>query len=185
MFKLLIAGGAVLTAISYGLSTFSDEETLTRRSESNAGRAAGIEVGIIAVARSPIIGYGSWTENRELAELFLKKQREYGGDKQYRERAGAFFSPHSQVLQAWVEGGILGAAFFAFLLYQVVRSARWTVKFRPLDSLTPLLLNFLLFGAWALLMSPFGSSRLAIATLAAIVLMLRVEGTVAQPRAAP
>jgi O-antigen ligase len=180
MFKILLAGGLVLAAISYGLSLSEDKEAATRRVDSNAGRKAAIEVGLIGIAQSPIIGYGSWTENKELAEMFLKRMREYGGDKQYLAHAGVLFLPHSQVLQAWLEGGILGTAFFLFLIYQLIRSGRWMILLRPLDRLTPFMLNFLLSGAWGIFMSPFGSLRISLALLAVIVFILKVESAVAK-----
>src|SRR5262249_37110112 len=83
-----------------------------RRGESNAGREAAIEAGVYAVAHSPVIGYGSWTENRELAEYYLKRYLELRGIRDPNARVDSQFSPHSQVLHAWVEGGVFGAMFF-------------------------------------------------------------------------
>jgi hypothetical protein len=88
----------------------------------------------------------------------------------------SYFAPHSQILHAWMEGGILGAALFFSLAYYLLKTSYWLVKTRPVDYLTPLLLYSLIIVIFNLFMSPFSAShRLGIATGAALIVMLNIE----------
>lgn len=182
--RLLIAvGAAAVLAIGTLLLTESGHSS-QRRAESNAGRAAAIEVGLIAIAQSPVLGYGSWTEDRELAALYLKRFLEMRGIRDPNTDPGKHFTPHSQILQAWVEGGLLGAVFFIVLGYQLLRATRWIILARPVDALTTLLLYFYISCAWNLFMSPFSAPhRIQIALGAAIVVLAAIERR--QSRMAP
>ncbi len=174
--RLLLAGGVagvlVLTTLAMTESGYSNQ----RRADSNAGRAAALEVGLIAISRSPVIGYGSWTEDRELAELYLQHYLEKRGIRDPDADAGRHFAPHSQILQSWVEGGVLGAALFLVLGYRLVRSAKWVVLARPVDMLTPLILYLLFSCSWNLFMSPFSAPhRIQIALGAAVLVLMDSE----------
>jgi hypothetical protein len=174
--KLLIAGG-VAAAIILVTMSLTAEESAGRRKESNSGREAAIEVGIEAISRSPVIGYGSWTENKELAAMYHKRQDQLsGGSGRVASDGSNNFAPHSQILHAWMEGGILGAALFFSLAYYLLKTSYWLIKTRPADYLTPLLLFSLINALWNLFMSPFSSPhRLGIATGIALIVMLSVE----------
>ena len=163
-----LAGALALTALALTESDYSSQ----RRAESDAGRSAAIEVGLIAIGRSPLVGYGSWTESRELSELYLKSLLEKRGLRDPNAEAGRHFAPHSQILQSWVEGGVLGAFFFIVLGYQLYRTVRWSVLARPMDMLTPIVLFVLLLCAWNLFMSPFSAPHRVHIALGAAVLML-------------
>jgi O-antigen ligase len=63
--------------------------------------------------------------------------------------------PHSQLLQAWAEAGLLGLMFFLYFGRLLVQGLWLLVFRRPLDVMTPLYLYYLLVGAWNLLLSPF------------------------------
>lgn len=174
--KVLIAGGLAGAAILTVLS-MTGEQSAGRRAQSDAGRVAAIEVGIEGIKRSPVIGHGSWVENKELIRLYMQRQAELMGGKVSASDHGAtVFSPHSQILNAWLEGGILATAFMVVLLVQVLKLLPWTVLRRPVDLLTPALLFFLVMTLWNLFMSPFSAPhRVRIATGAAVVVLLRME----------
>ncbi len=176
MFKLLLFGGVAATATLITLSMTADGTTV-RRAQSNAGRQAAIEIGIEAVKRSPVIGHGSWVEDRELATLFLKRQAELLGSRDAVEVGNQIvFTPHSQILHAWVEGGILGTAFLALLLMHILRLSGWTLMKRPVDALTPLILYLMISVLWNLFMSPFSAPhRLGIAAGAALAVLLQMD----------
>ncbi len=174
--RLLIAGGLAGALVMTTLALTESGYSNNRRAESNAGRSAAIEVGLIAISRSPLLGYGSWTEDRELAELYLKHYLEKRGVRDPNADAGRHFSPHSQILQSWVEGGILGAVFFMVLGYQLLRSVKWAALARPVDTLTPLVVYLLFSCAWNLFMSPFSAPhRIQIALGAAVLVLMDSE----------
>jgi hypothetical protein len=116
-------------------------------------------------------------ENKELIRLFVQRQAELmGGGTSASDHGVTVFSPHSQILNAWLEGGVLATAFMVVLLVQVLKLLPWTVLRRPVDLLTPSLLFFLIMTLWNLFMSPFSAPhRVRIATGAAVVVLLRME----------
>ena len=72
--------------------------------------------------------------------------------------------PHSQILQAWVEGGALGIAFFGLYGWRLIGTIHWYVWKKLPDVLTPLSLFLVVSGFWSLLASPFlGIARIDIA----------------------
>lgn len=175
-FKLFLAAAAVLAMVLVTLSMTGGSGT-GRRNESDAGRRAAFETGIEAVKRSPLIGYGSWAENRELSAMYLNRVNELRGLKggAVADRNAAF-NPHSQILHAWFEGGIFGTALLVTMLWQLFRNGRWLVMKRPVDVLTPLLLYFTISMLWNLFMSPFSAPhRLGIAIGAAILVIMSIE----------
>ena len=174
--KLLIAGAVAAIVISVTMSLTVEQQSAIRRLESNSGREAAIEVGIKAILRSPVIGYGSWAENKELAAMYTKRTNQLNGGSVRGSVSESYFAPHSQILHAWMEGGILGAALFFSLAYYLLKTSYWLVKTRPVDYLTPLLLYSLIIVIFNLFMSPFSAShRLGIATGAALIVMLNIE----------
>jgi O-antigen ligase len=169
------AGLLVVGVTIFALGSTEDGRTAARRASSNAGRAAALDVGIAAVSDSPVIGYGSWTEDAKLAELFAQRYRQYLGIS-WDIPAGVLISPHSQILQAWVEGGIFGAAFFGVLLYMLLKSGPRLFLIRPLDMLAPTLAYVYLLGAWNVFMSPFSAPhRVGIALAAVVPVLLHLE----------
>lgn len=169
--------GLMLIAVTYGLlGATADKDSLGRRTQSNAGREAATEIGLIAIGRSPIFGYGSWSEDPELARLQRKLMEENLDDARVAERRGSRFGPHSQVLNAWVEGGILAAGFFLYMLYRVLATAPWILFTRPPDFLSPLLAFFLIMAVWDVLMSPFAAGhREKIGISAAILAVWEID----------
>lgn len=88
---------------------------------------------------------------------------------------GETMGPHSQIIQAWAEAGLLGLVFFVYF-GKLLAQALWILFFRrPLDIMTPLFLYHLLLGFWNLLFSPFANlHRFAIGlTLVISVQVLR------------
>ena len=175
---LAFLGGAWLllgaTADDYG----------ERRTLSNTARFAGLEVGIEAIVASPFIGYGSWTENPEFAEQLRRTIRERT-DFQSRRRSmyssHDLFRQHSQILQAWVEGGLLGAGFFFFYGYWLVRTLAQQVTRIRFDRYYAVYLYTTMAGLWHLLMSPFGGqARLDIAVAVAVIYLVTREAPTAE-----
>ena len=179
LFKLLLAGVVAAMAIWYILDATAEDYS-DRRSESNDGREAGILVGIQAIIQSPLVGYGSWTVNKELADMLREHLRELRGPgavDEFDERSfSEGFSPHSMILQVWVEGGIFGAIFFLFFAYMLIKASYWHIMHRPLDVYSPVFLYLLVQGLWHLLASHFGGdARIHIAVALSIAIVSMVE----------
>lgn len=166
--KPAIMAGVALVVVSAVLST-TDEDFSERRSVSNIGRTAGIVVSLRAIADSPLIGYGSWTQNEEYARLLRKEFSErLGAGNAINMSHGSTFRAHSQILQSWIEGGILGAAFFISFGFALVRALYRLVINASGGKYFAMLSYFMILGAWNLLASPFGGDqRILVAVVAA------------------
>lgn len=174
LFRLAAAGMVAATLL--GASLFiTDEDYGRRREQSQVGRDAGISVALWALAESPLIGFGSWPTDPRLVDLFSKG---LAGDE--GQAAGGVkvrvFTAHSQVLQAWVEGGFLGVIFWLIYGYWLLRCAAYCAVSRQADAYLPIFLPFLFYNFWHLLMSPFsGPTRVPIAVGLAIICICAAE----------
>lgn len=168
--------GAIVLIVALGSG---DEESAARRESSNAGRRLDLTVGLPAVFESPWIGRGSWAFSTELGARARAALATDVTDEVSRRHIGSIrvYFPHSQLIQAWYEGGILGLAFFFVYLIVAAQALVHVAGRRPVDSATPLLLYFLLMGLWSIFMSPWGGTeRFTIAAALASVFLVRVEG---------
>lgn len=161
----LVAGGLIIGAL-----TATQDDYAVRRQESNVGRGAALSVAAMAIAESPLIGYGSWPMDARLVNLYYNKVDEQMGKlERPRVRTNVFLA-HSQILQGWVEGGVLGVLFWFFYGYWLIRAGCYVAVRRPVDAFVPVFLFFLVYDLWHLMMSPFGgASRFMIAIGVAII----------------
>jgi hypothetical protein len=185
--KVGLLGAIAFGGSLYVLSLTQNEWTEARRGSSNITRVIGVEFGLTAIARSPIIGYGSWASGPELiaiADAEIREHEESTGQRLHGGYGRAFHS-HSQILQGWLEGGVLGAAVFLVLGFFLLRESLHAALQRPGDLLTPAILFLLIFQFWHLIASPLGSGvRLHFALAMAIVAMLYAERMARERRAA-
>lgn len=173
-----------ILAISVLLNATEDKDSLDRRKQSDAGRLASMEIGLIAIERSPFIGHGSWSEDPELARLMRKLMTEYARGTQVLVPASNYFGAHSQILGAWVEGGLLAAIFFVYLIYRISDIGRWIVLRRPSDALSAAIAFVLLLGLWDVMMSPFaGLHRERLGLAAAVVVVCEIHRRQSSPAA--
>ncbi|MBZ5591979.1 MAG: O-antigen ligase family protein [Acidobacteriia bacterium] len=171
---VLVSSGLGMLFYAYILT---DEAYGQRRQFSNAWRTAALITAADAIAESPWMGNGSQANNSDLQSRYDSIFAERTGIR-YRGQPtdSSTFSPHSQILQACFEAGILGAAFFFYLGWKLVRGFGWCVFRRNLDVFSVLFAFCLLRAIWHLLFSPFaGLARLDVALAAAIVCVLDTE----------
>jgi hypothetical protein len=165
---------ATAVSIAALLLITTEKEFGSRREQSNIGRAAGIMVAGWGVLESPLIGYGSWPSDPRLVSLYRSEVLEDGGAKD--NKVYNTFSAHSQVLQAWIEGGILAVFFWLFYGYWLFRAGFFVALQRPLDACTGSFMFILLYDFWEFFMSPFsGPTRLPIAMGVAIICICAAE----------
>ena len=170
---LLIIGGLAALAIKSTLEITSDKLE-TRRATSSVSRFTAIKIGTQAIIDSPLIGNGSWGNNTEkyaraLYEETKDEMRKLG---QHVEK-GSIFVSHSQIIQGWMEGGLLAASFFIFYGYWLIKSAQLVLLRMPANRYTALYGFNLLLGLWHLFMSPFnGDHRINIACYIAICISI-------------
>jgi len=173
---LRLAATGFVAASLVGISLLVTEGDFAhRREQSNVGREVGLSVAAWAISESPLIGYGSWPTDPALVNLY--RQELYEENRRYEKEARTnVFTAHSQVLQGWVEGGLLGAIFWFCYGYWLIRAGKYTALSRAPDAYMPIFLLFIIYNFWHLLMSPFsGPTRLPIALALAIICVCAAE----------
>ncbi|MCQ8119700.1 O-antigen ligase family protein [Methylomonas rosea] len=164
--------GAILFSIVVSVLEQTDQEFSARREASSLSRFAAIKIALIAIGDSPIIGYGSWGEGTKkyadmLYEQTVREQREV---RQSNIRRGKSFLAHSQILQSWMEGGILAVQLFMFYGFQLLVALKNLITIRRLDYVYLIYGFFMLISLWHLFMSPYsGNHRVNIAIAIAII----------------
>ena len=175
--------GAIAIAVLIAAVGATRDEYGARWASSNAGRTLDLVVGLPAIWASPLVGYGSWAFSRELGSEARSALAERLTTESGRRTADAVrtYFPHSQLIQSWYEGGILGISFFVVYLAVIAGTLSRVARVRPLDAASPLLLYVLTIGLWNVFMSPWGGNhRLAIALAIGAVFVVRAERRLAR-----
>ncbi len=170
---LLVAMVAVWAVQSLG-AKYGYTERFYR---SNMKRITFAKVTIEGIRQSPMIGYGSWAKNAELRKIRDRLIKKSGQDKVFREAHDKdLVIAHSQLLQGWLEGGILGVLFFVFFGYQLLRKSIYLIAERPYAMYMPMVILFCINASWHLVFSPFkGTQRIFIAIAAVAICYLGQE----------
>lgn len=110
-----------------------------------------------AIIDSPLIGHGSWAKDPKYKLNFLELA-DLGyeiNEQAILESESDLIPSHSHLFGAWVEAGILGALFWAWVFTLVIRTLYEIFKIEHV--LLPLLITILIIAAWSILFSPFGA----------------------------
>ena len=171
---------SLCTALAVALANFTlsvtDETYAERRKLSNGGRYIGMVVAWRAISESPLLGYGSWAAEGQFGHLLRNEARQLERELNTSVDVGRSLLPHSQLLQSWVEGGLLGISFFLFYGWGLLVSLYWFVIRRAQDWLSPAAAFLLLYGLWNWAASPFlGFTRIYIAMAMALIAIARWE----------
>ena len=162
---VLLIGIYVATQALYGM----------RRHFSNAMRWANAEAAVSSIEKSPIVGHGSWAVDPTMELAFRMAYYAMTGEKSdTRDPGDSANLPHSQILSAWYEGGLLGLAFFLYFGCLLIRYTIYCAATRPYNYLSTLYLFTTIHALWHLIMSPFGGGqRLAIAFAVSVLCRFR------------
>lgn len=171
---VLVTVLAVLVGIGYYASQGSFAQ---RRQASNTIRLSSAMVGFSAILESPLIGYGSWGRDTRFAKLYADIQFRMNKSQEsplydFDLIRLATIPAHSQFLDAWIEGGLLGITFMVCYLMILLRGLRALIAIQDPSPTITLLGFFMIWGLWALFMSPFkGLTRMdtTMACLSAII----------------
>jgi O-antigen ligase len=144
---------------------------------------------LLAIVDSPILGYGSWGQGTEkYAQMYYNSVIDdlTAADPEMQMNRGGNFTAHSQVIQAWMEGGLLAGAFFLTYIWLLVRALLRCVRVRPVDFLMPAMVFVIASNLWDSIMSPFlGLSRISLAMAIAAIIVVDTERRVATDLAGP
>lgn len=115
-----------------------------------------------AVLDSPILGHGSWARDYRYIEVLHDVMRSYGLEQQQdvdsmEEDTQGIIPTHSHLMEAWVYAGIAGAVFWFYLLWYALKLISQLPLKQP--PFAPLFMFLCIDNVWAILFSPFGSTR--------------------------
>jgi hypothetical protein len=131
------------------------------------GRSEAV-VAILAIMRSPIVGYGSWAKDNQGFYLEACELLDMKPNMRAFRQGLSLLVAHSHILQAWAENGIAGGIFWAYVLWiiglHLYRPMQLEDTLRLWGSTTAVTL------VWAILFSPI-SER--VAESLAIAVMVR------------
>lgn len=155
-----LANHAIQFAAERGLFEYDLAQKFETQSQGKLGVLFGGRpetlVAIQAIRDNPIIGHGSFAVDPKYLELEQDIQYEYGyTDTDTPEDVYPSIPTHSHLTMAWVESGILGGAFWIYILVLTIRAILRISLLRP--TLAPLYCYLLVNFVWDVLYSPFGS----------------------------
>ncbi len=173
---VMLASGAVVYSLAATAENYGD-----RRSASNSERVALATAAVYGIRQSPIVGSGSWANSSETDNVIRGTFSESAGRRFGRPDT---HPGHSEFLQVWYEAGILGPAFFVFLLIASVKTLRQYIGREPLHPLYALTLFFMIFSVYNFFVSPFGGlARFFLAIAVTLILIHRRMRAPARMRA--
>ncbi len=159
----LAASSLVKVVTSSGL--LSEEARQKNLDQANAGGLLlggrpEIKVSIRAVGDSPILGHGSWPKEHKYVMMMWEIQAAQGMRSDVRVAEadiGGNIPSHSHLMGAWVWAGVLGAVFWFYIIWLVIKGLMSVSILRP--PLAPIYAYLMVEFFWIVLFSPFGSSE--------------------------
>ena len=148
---------------------YQDQIVVGKGSQLLGGRSES-RISLTAIRDSPIIGHGSWAKDaRYRAQYEAMIAADSGKPLQSRMGPEATLIPsHSYFTSAWIEAGILGAAFWVFVisivLGSITRLLGWSYPLGPLAAFIACQL------LWDIPFSPFGATARLIVAFALVLL---------------
>jgi hypothetical protein len=177
----MLALGSVFVIAALAVMLFlalerSADEAGDRQNVSDVERLAALHVSAEAIFDSPIVGYGSWPEDRKLAGDFVREVESATRRPLLLDAEAPLLIPcHSQVLQAWVEGGLLSVFFFLFFGFTLITSLRKLALDFSDSRLVGLFAVILAMALWDVCCSPFGAAHIP-CTAMALAIIVYIDG---------
>lgn len=181
MFALGAVGFAVrLVDFATASGLVNEEARLKNQTQARAGSLLlggrpEIQVSSKAVLESPILGHGSWPEDPKYVEMLFDIEVERGvfDSSDINELSSDLIPTHSHLMGAWVWAGILGAAFWFYILWLTARATVRIANVRP--PLAPIYVWIVSGMFWEIMFSPFGLNA-RIYDAVAIIIMVDLLG---------
>lgn len=134
-----------------------------------AGGRADLFTGLLAVQASPLVGHGTWALD---VEGYRLQAAQIAGVEYFERKGGSGdrIGGHSNILEAWVEHGILAVPFWVYLFYIILRCFSTGIYYH-FAILGPLM--FLLYGrVWDFFFSPINARTTLAFTFAFFILVV-------------
>lgn len=176
-----LSGSLVTLVTRTGLISAGAKEKNRAQEHSSMGLLIGgrpeILVSSRAVMASPILGYGSWAQNLKYTEMYYDMAIKYDipiDNLQSIEDADEATIPaHSHIMSTWIQAGILGAVFWLYVLWIVLKGLMRVALALP--PLAPLITWMLVSIVWDVFFSPFGNTRRSIDSLVILFALEMIE----------
>jgi hypothetical protein len=183
MFATLLAGGLIVSQAATGFYGYLAESgrmgidaQYKYRAQAGGdvsvlqgGRAESL-VSTVAIADSPILGHGSWARDLYYVRLLRSRMRELGIAQDVEiAKQGDQIPSHSYFFGAWVEGGIAGGIFWAYVASMAFIATFWLLR-QP-QFLMPLAIYSILSLIWGIAFSPFGAEMRFVAAFQIVITM--------------
>lgn len=171
---------AVMVVSIYSIQRLGERYGYTERfQKSNSTRLISATVTWSAIKKSPMIGYGSWPRDSELARERDRMVAKAKGVPTFRMASqDDLIIAHSQILQGWLEGGLLGLTFFLVLGWNLAKQLLWQTFKSPKLPLTSVIVFVQLHCAWHLVFSPFsGAQRVYISAACVFICYVAEQST--------
>lgn len=135
-----------------------------------------------AIADSPIIGHGSWASDVYYSTMLVEELRARGEIVRNEDPppSGGVIPSHSYLFGAWVESGMLGGAFWIYVLCLSVLGLYASFHVDP--RLRPLIVFTVMGMLWNVLFSPFGAERRFFVPVELLILLWAIRAMSAVPR---
>ncbi len=164
----LIAGEAADALVHFVTNAgyISEEDQAKNQSQATGGNLLlggrpEFVVGLRAALDAPIIGHGSWPEDRKYIEMLADMLAETNGSSGFAaliaNGEGGLIPSHSHIVGSWVSAGIFGLIFWAYIIWVVLRSIVTIANMRP--PLAPVYMFMLITMFWDIWFSPFALFR--------------------------
>jgi hypothetical protein len=174
------SAGRVIRSITQSgyLSAESQEKNESEAQAGNLllGGRPEVFVGLRAAMDSPIIGHGSWARDMKYIEMQSDLMEDYGMQVDLADAEAedlGVIPAHSHIVGAWVWAGVLGAAFWAYAIWLVIRAIIVVSIYRP--PLAPIYAFLFVVSFWDILFSPFGGTERVSQALALTLAISLIE----------
>ena len=114
-------------------------------------------VSLQAIADAPIIGHGSWAKDMYYVLMLVDILESHGIKIQGDPFEYPLIPTHSFIFGAWVEAGLFGGLFWAFILILLFKAIYTLLKTPGLPATFASLVLFL--AIWDIMFSPFGAGE--------------------------
>ena len=178
---LIVAASGILWAYGYvaesGMLGYDAWQKYQEQSSGKYGVLVGGRVELLgsipAIYDSPILGHGSWARDPKYLIIERQALARLGyinaGDYSRTDAASGIIQTHSYIFGAWVDGGILGAVFWAWVF--VLTAKMLLSVYPPTIRLLPLASFAAFTQLWDILFSPYGAQQRIVSPYYVVLIM--------------
>lgn len=128
-----------------------------------------------AIEDSPIIGHGSWVKDAEYISLYMNLLESRGIELIGDYYESLLIPTHSHLFGAWVEAGIMGAAFWFAMLGIAFKALYVTLKSKSEKNHATFLALILFWFIWDVMFSPFGAEQRMMKAVEICIALMMLE----------